>query len=69
MEFFNMSIELLEKSVMKYVRTKIIYIRNVIQAQKCAENSISNALRIIDDIMDNKGKSNELLRKFIKKKE
>lgn len=61
MEFFNMSIELLEKSVMKYVRTKIIYIRNVIQAQKCSENSISNALRIIDDIMDNKGKSNELL--------
>lgn len=61
MKLFNKGIELLEKSQMKYVRTKIMYIRSVIQAHKCSESSNSNALKIIDDIIDIKGKSNEFL--------
>ena len=61
MQLFNKSIQLLEKCQMKYTKTKIIYIRNVIQDKKCSENSITNALKIIEEIMRIDEKSNELL--------
>lgn len=61
MQLFNKSIQLLEKCQMEYTKTKIIYIRNVIQDKKCSENSITNALKIIEEIMRIDEKSNELL--------
>lgn len=61
MQLFNKSIQLLEKCQMKYIKTKIIYIRNVIQDPKCSESSITNALKIIEEIIRIDKKSNELL--------
>lgn len=61
MQLFNKSIKLLEKCQMQYIKTKVIYIRNVIQDRKSSESSKSNALQIVDEIIENEGKNNEIL--------
>lgn len=61
MQLFNKSIQLLEKCKMKYIKTKVIYIRNVIQDKKSSESSIVNALKMADNIIKIEGKSNEIL--------
>lgn len=61
MRLFNKSIQLLEKCRMQYIKTKMIYIRNVIQNEKSTESSKNRALKMIDEIIKIEGKSNEIL--------
>lgn len=61
MQLFNKSIKLLEKYQMQCIKTKVIYVRNVIQDRKSSESSKSNALKIVDEIIKNEGKNNEIL--------
>lgn len=61
MHLYSKSIQLLEKCKMKSMKTKIFYIRSVIQNEKGFENSTSNALKIVDEIIETEGKSDELL--------
>ena len=52
---------MLEKCQMQCIKTKVIYIRSVIQDRKSSESSKSNALKIVDEVIENEGKSNEIL--------
>lgn len=61
MQLFKKSIKLLEKCQMQCIKTKVIYIRSVIQDRKSSESSKSNALKIVDEVIENEGKSNEIL--------
>lgn len=61
MQLFNKSIQLLEKCQMKYTKTKVIYIRNVIKNEKSSVSSITNALKIVEEIIKIEGKSHEIL--------
>ena len=61
MNLFEKCIQLLKKSYIKYIKTKILYIRNVIQSKECTEESKTEALKMVDEIIESEGKSNELL--------
>lgn len=61
MQLFNKTVKLLEKCQMQCIKTKVIYVRNVIQDRKSSESSKSNALKIVDEIIENEGKNNEIL--------
>lgn len=61
MLLFNKSMQLLEKSQMKYTKTKAIYIRNVIHNEKSSVSSITEALKMVEEIIKIEGKSDEIL--------